>query len=99
VLVADRSWLAGPQLIQQTVKAICRTSRPPFRGHLPTDPQPLGDVGVLHALGRQQHDPRALRQRLRTGWPARPRLQLRALLFAQLDDNDNRIRYTPFLPP
>ena len=52
------------------------------------DPQPLGDLGVLQALGRGEHHPRAHRESLGARSPPRPGLQLLALLVAQ--DNGYR---------
>jgi hypothetical protein len=59
----------------------------PLGDHRPPDTQPLGDLDVLRALGRGQHDPRPLRQRLRTRRSTRPRLKLRPFVTAQLDLN------------
>ena len=53
------------------------------------DPETISDLGVLQALGRNQHDPRALRQSLRARSTPRPRLQLTALLIRQHNLNSN----------
>ena len=63
--------------------------RPPDRGRRARDGEPFGDLGVLETLGGQQHDPRALRQRLRARAPTRPRLQLGTLFNRQLNPNSN----------
>jgi hypothetical protein len=74
-----------PRLVDQPIQTVLGKPVAPPGDHRPADGQLLGDVGVLQALRGQQHDPRALRQALRTRPPPRPRLQLLALLVAARD--------------
>jgi hypothetical protein len=96
--VSDRPWLTRPRLVDQAIQALCGKPRAPLGHHRPADCELLRDLGVRQALGRQQHDPRALRQRLRAGAPARPRLQLLALNLAEHNLHGDRIRHTAILP-
>ena len=100
LLVGDRPRLPRPRLIDQPIQAMLGETRERhLRDHRPLHPEPLGDLGVLQTLGRQQHDPRALRQRLRARAPPRPRLQLRALLARSAQSaTATRIGHTPPIP-
>jgi hypothetical protein len=89
---------ARPRLIEQPVEAVLGKPSPPRRGRGARDPQPLGDLGVLASLRGQQHDPRALRKRLRARAAPRPRLQLRPLVAGQFNPNSN-IRWHKHLMP
>jgi hypothetical protein len=86
--VGDRARPAGAGLIDQPVQALGDKAPAPLTRHRPRDPQPLADLGVLQALGRGQHHPRARRQGLGALAPPRPGLQLLAFLIAQ--DNGYR---------
>jgi hypothetical protein len=60
--------------------------------HAARDPQSSGDLSVREPVRGQQHDPRALRQRLRTRPPPCPALQLRALVGIEHHRSSNSIR-------
>ena len=72
LLVGDRPRPPRPRLIAQPVKPMLGEAVAPLGDHRATGPQLLGDLGVRQARGRQQHDPRAQRQRLRGRAPPRP---------------------------
>jgi hypothetical protein len=65
LVVADRPRPTRTRLVEQPVESALGKARPPRHRHVARDPESLSDLGVLEALGREQHDPRALRERLR----------------------------------
>src|SRR5215216_5307099 len=99
LLVGDRPRPPRPRLVEQPIQTLLGEPVAPLGHHRTTDPEPLGDLGVLEPVGGREHDPRALRQRLRSRPTPRPRLKLRALLAGQRDLNSNRRRHAPTPPP
>jgi hypothetical protein len=87
-----------PRLIEQSIEPLLSKPAAPHHRHVARDPKPLGDLGVLQAVGRKQDNPRALRERLRARSPPRPRLQLRALVIGQLNPNSNIRWHNPSCP-
>src|SRR3954468_1856237 len=99
LLVRDRARSPRPRLIEQAIQTLLGEAVAPLGHHRTTDPKPLGDLCVLDPVGGRQHDPRALRQRLRRRPAPRPRLKLHALLARQRDLNSNRRRHAHPPPP
>jgi len=79
LLVGDRARPSGTRLVDEAVEAVLHKARTPLTGHIAMDSELAGDLRVVASVGRQQHDPRAQRERLRTRAPTRPRLQLATL--------------------
>ncbi len=96
--VGDLPGLPRPWLIGQPIQAMLAEAVAPAPRGRDVDPESLGDLGVVQTVGRGQHDPRALGQRLSARTPPRPRLQLLALSLAELNHHRARIRHTPPIP-
>jgi hypothetical protein len=98
LLIGDRPGPSRPRLVQQALKPPLGEPVAPLRDCRARDPELLGDLTIRSAVRRGQHDPRPQRQRLRGLAPARPRLQTRAFLIRQLDNNSSRSGHDPHLP-
>jgi hypothetical protein len=88
LLIGDHARAPRPRLVGEPVEPVLQKPRAPLAGHIATNPQLGGDLGVPQAVSRQQHDPRP--QRLRARAPPRPGLQLRALVVRELDRGQAR---------
>ena len=96
--VGDRPRLSRPRLIDQTVQPLGLKPPPPLRDRVAMHVQALGDLAGPQPVGDQQHDPRALRERLRGRQPPRPRLQLLALSLGELDRHDRKRWHDTTIP-
>jgi hypothetical protein len=95
LLVGHRPRSARARIIGQPIESMRRKARAPRGGRVAPDPEALSDLGVAQTLGREQHDPRSQRQRLRARPATRPRLQLHAFLVSELDGNGNIRGHNP----
>ena len=98
LLVGDRARAPRPRFVEQPIEPMLGEPIAPLGDHRTARGEPLGDLAVRQAIGGQQHDPRALRERLRGRAPPRPRLKLGALLSGQIDPDSNRRRHPPTIP-
>jgi len=97
LIVGHRARAPGSRLVVERFEAMLGKAIAPLRHHRAMHPERVRDLGVRLALGRQQHDPRSLRERLGAAPAARPRLQLRPLVGRQLDRDRNRTRHNRLL--